>query len=593
MQVTRIFDILDKLQDQFADKPNILAHKERKGIWKEVSVKEFVAKVNYVSAALLQKGIKPGDTIALIANNRPEWNYVDYACQQIGAILVPVYPTISQHDLDFILAHAEVKGVFFSSIDILRKLQKVSAHQNLGFLSSFNDDESKDSFLKILELGQQHYAERKNEIENIKKNIHPNDLISILYTSGTTGVPKGVMLSHNNILSNALACQYLVPFDPKWHYLSFLPLNHVYERMFGTLILYLGISVYYAQAIETVAENLQEVNPQVIVTVPRLLERVYDRMLSRGTELTGLKKKIFDWALDLALKYEPDGANGIIYELKRKIADKLVFVKWREALGGKLMFIVSGGAALQPRLSRSFTCAGIHTFQGFGLTETSPVISTTYLGKGNNIFGTVGKVIKDTTVKIAEDGEILVKGPGVMLGYYKNPEATAEAIDKDNWFHTGDIGTFVHDNFLKITDRKKEIFKTSAGKYITPLVLENKLKECRFVEQCMVVGEQQKFASALIVPSFDYIKEWCEAKGIAFTTNEEMIQNADIRKEINTFIREMNRELSPYEHIKRPELLAHSWSIETGELTPKMSMKRKVILEKNKAVIDKIFSKEE
>ncbi len=326
--------------------------------------------------------------------------------------------------------------------------------------------------------------------------------------------------------------------------------------------------------------------------MPRLLERVYDKMLSKGGQLKGFKKKIFNWALNLALVYEPDGANGFMYELKRKIADKLVYVKWREALGGKLNFIVSGGAALQPRLARAFTCANINTFQGFGLTETSPTISTTYYGKGNNIFGTVGKTIKDTTVKIAEDGEILVKGPGVMLGYYKNPEATAEAIDKEGWFHTGDIGTFVHGDFLKITDRKKEIFKTSAGKYIAPLLLEGKLKECRFVEQCMVIGEQQKFASALIVPSFDYIKEWCEEKGIEFTTNEQIIQNADLRKELNTFIREMNKELAPYEHIKRPELLSHSWSIETGEMTPKLSIKRKVILEKNKVVIDKIFSGE-
>lgn len=589
MQVTRIFDILEKLQAQFPDKHNILAHKERKDIWKEISVKEFALKVNQVSAALLEKGIKPGDKVALISNNRPEWNYVDYACQQIGAILVPVFPTISLHDLDFILTHAEVKGVFFSSIDILFKLQKTKAYPDLIFLSSFNDDESKDSFKKILESGAQNLEKRKTEIESIKKTIKPDDMISILYTSGTTGVPKGVMLNHRNILSNAMACDTLVPFDSSWHYLSFLPLNHVYERMFGTLILYLGISIYYAQAVETVADNLQEVNPQIIVTVPRLLERVYDKMLSKGASLTGFKKKIFYWALDLALKYEPEGANGTFYEFKRKIADKLVFVKWREALGGKLMFIVSGGAALQPRLARAFTCAGIYTFQGYGLTETSPVISTTFLGKGNNKFGTVGKVIRDTTVKIAEDGEIIVKGPGVMMGYYKNPEATAEAIDKDGWFHTGDIGMFDGD-FLKITDRKKEIFKTSSGKYIAPLAIENKLKECRFVEQAMVIGEQQKFASALIVPSFEYIREWAELKGIPYTTNAEMIQNEELKKELSTFIRQMNKELASYEHIKRPELLAHSWSVESGEMTPKLSMKRKVILEKNKVLIDKIYS---
>jgi len=593
MQVTRVFDILDKLQSQFADKPNILGHKEKKGIWKTISVSEFISNVNYVSAALLQKGIKPGDTIALISNNRPEWNFVDYGCQQIGVILVPIYPTISQHDLEFILKHAEVKGVFFSSIDILKKLHSFSSHKLFEFLSSFNDKESTDSFFKILELGKQHLTEKKQEIDSIKQSIKPTDLLSILYTSGTTGVPKGVMLSHTNLLSNALACETFVPFHSSWYNLSFLPLNHVYERMFNTLMLYLGISIYYAQAIETVAENLKEIHPQIIVTVPRLLERMYDKILSKGAQLKGFKKKIFDWALNLALVYEPDGANGFFYELKRKLADKLVYVKWREALGGKIGFIASGGAALQPRLARVFTCAKINTFQGFGLTETSPVIAVTHYGKGNNIFGTVGKVIKDTTVKIAEDGEILVKGPGVMLGYYKNQEATAEVMDKDGWFHTGDIGMFVNGDFLKITDRKKEIFKTSAGKYIAPLVLESKLKECRFIEQCMVIGEQQKFASALIVPSFDYIKEWCHEKGIEFTTNEQIIHNADLRKELSAFIRDMNKELAPYEHIKRPEILSHSWSIESGELTPKMSMKRKVILEKNKAVIDKIFSNED
>src|ERR1700751_258819 len=340
MQVTRIFDILDKLQTQFADKPNILGYKEKKGVWKDVSVKEFAEKVNHVSAALLQKGIKPGDTIALIANNRPEWNYVDYGCQQIGAILVPIYPTISQHDMDFIFGHAEVKGVFFSSIDILKKIKFITAHQRLEFVSSFNVDDEVDSFKKILDLGKQHYEEKKSEIEAIKKGIKPNDMISILYHSGTTGVPKGVMLSHNNLLSNAIACEFLVPFESSWKNLSFLPLNHVYERMFSTLMLYLGISIYYAQAIDTVAENLKEIKPQIIVTVPRLLERVYDKILSKGAQQKGIKKKIFDWALDLALIYEPDGKNGAIYEMKRKLADKLVYSKWREALGGNIRFIV-------------------------------------------------------------------------------------------------------------------------------------------------------------------------------------------------------------------------------------------------------------
>jgi len=592
MPVTRVFDILSKIEAEFSYKTDLLCSKDKKTGWKCFSAADFVANANYVAAALIQKGIKPGDRVALISNNRPEWNFVDFGCQQAGAILVPVYPTISQTDLHFILNHCEAKLVFISTADILKKLHSFQHDWHFDHIFGFTDMEGTLPFSLFLEEGKENYAKHKAQIENIKKEIKPNDLLSILYTSGTTGTPKGVMISHNNLLSNILACQTFVPFDPSWRDLSFLPLNHIYERMFNTLMLYLGISIYYAQGLETIADNAKEIKPQIFVTVPRLLERMFDKILSKGNQLKGMKKKIFDWALDLALKYEPDGANGFIYELKRKIADKLVYSKWREALGGNIRYLASGGAALQSRLARAFSCAGINTLQGYGLTETSPVIAVARDGKGNNKFGTVGEVIADVTVKIAEDGEILVKGPNVMLGYYKNSEATAEVMDKEGWFHTGDIGVF-EGKFLTITDRKKEIFKTSAGKYIAPLVLENKLKECRFVEQCMVIGEGQKFASALIVPSFDYIKEWCHEKGIPFTSNAEMIQNPELKKEINTFIREMNKDLAPYEQIKRPELLSNTWSIEGGEMTPKMSLKRKVILEKNKEAVERIFAVED
>lgn len=592
MQVTRVFDILSKIEADFSFKTNLLCSKDKKTGWKCYTAAEFTANANYVAAGLLSKGIRPGDKIAIIANNRPEWNFVDFGCQQAGAISVPIFPTISAHDLQFIMRHAEIKMVFFSSADIYKKLLNFKDDWGFELVYSFNDVEGAKPFASLIEEGKQQYAAKREAIEKIKAGIKPDDMLSILYTSGTTGTPKGVMLSHRNLLSNIQACETFVPFSSSWRNLSFLPLNHIYERMFNTLMLYLGISIYYAQGLETIPDNLKEVKPEMFVTVPRLMERMFDKILSKGNQLKGFKKKIFDWALDLSLKYEPDGANGLVYELKRKIADKLVYSKWREALGGKIRYVASGGAALQPRLARAFTCAGISTFQGYGLTETSPVIAVGKEGKGNSRFGYVGKVIEHVTVKIAEDGEILVKGPNVMLGYYKNPEATAEVIDNEGWFHTGDIGQF-DDEFLKITDRKKEIFKTSSGKYIAPLALENKLKECRFIEQCMVIGEGQKFASALIIPSFEYVKEWCHEKNIPFTSPAEMINNPELKKEINTFIRELNKSLAPYEQLKRPELLANAWTIDGGEMTPKLSLKRKIILEKNKEAVERIFSVED
>jgi len=588
MQVTRVFDILSKIEAEFSDKKDLLCSKDKKSEWKYFSSADFVSNARYMAAALVQNGIKPGDKIALISNNRPEWNFVDFGCQLAGAILVPVFPTISQTDLGFILKHSESKMIFLSTADIFKKIVDFDPKR----IYSFNVVEGTLPFSVFLEEGKAHWNEHKSTIEKIMRDIKPGDLISILYTSGTTGTPKGVMISHHNLISNIQACEHFVPFSPTWRNLSFLPLNHIYERMFNTLMLYLGISVYYAQGLETIADNAKEIKPDMFVTVPRLLERMFDKIQSKGNQQKGFKKKIFDWALDLSLRYEPDGANGFIYELKRKIADKLVYSKWREALGGKIKYVASGGAALQSRLARAFSCAGILTLQGYGLTETSPVVAVGREGKGNNKFGTVGPVIQDVTVKIAGDGEILVKGPNVMLGYFKNPEATAEVMDAEGWFHTGDIGVF-DGKFLKITDRKKEIFKTSAGKYIAPLVLENKLKECRFIEQCMVIGEGQKFASALIVPDFEYVKEWCKEKGISFTSNAEIIQNPELKKEVNSFVREMNKTLAPYEQIKRPELLTSNWSIEGGEMTPKMSLKRKVILEKNKDAVERIFSVEE
>jgi long-chain acyl-CoA synthetase len=595
MEITRVFDLLTKVAEKNA--PDILASKENKE-WKKVSGKEFKQNADYTSAGLLDLGLLPGDKVAIIANNRPEWNFVDFGCQQIDVITVPIFPTASLHDMDFIIKDSGVKAVFFSAKEIEKKLDEIKNNaSDLKYIYSFNEEvQGVKQYSEFLKRGKELIespslgAELRKKIQAISDSINENDLLTILYTSGTTGKPKGVMLTHLNLLSNVKHCDKFAPFDKMTRALSFLPLNHVYERMISSLYLYHGIGIYYAEGLEKIADNLREIKPQIFVTVPRLLERVYDKLVAAGDKLTGFKKKVFFWALDLALQYEMYGKNGFIYEMKRKIADKLVYSKWRAALGGEIIAAASGGAALQPRLARVFCCANITVLEGYGLTETSPVISVNSMEPLGISFGTVGKVLTSLDVKIAEDGEILVKGPSVMKGYYKNEEATKEVIDDEGYFHTGDIGKFVEGGYLKITDRKKEIFKTSAGKYIAPLMIENMLKECWLIEQCMVIGEGEKFASALIVPSFENLKEWCKTNNIDFVSNEHIIENAELKKGINAFIRGMNKLLAPYEQIKRVELVSTQWTIDSGELTPKMSMKRKVIKENNLDLIAKIFS---
>ena len=589
MQVRRVFDLLDQLNLKYT-KSDILAAKENK-VWKTYSTQEFIQNVNLVSFGLLDRGLSHGDRVAIISNNRPEWNFVDYGCQQIGVVTVPIYPTISVSDLRFILNDAQVKIIFFSSKDILAKILDVKNDvSSLQELVSFNNLPDTSSFSEYLQKAKTtNYDEL---LQQRKSAVKPDELFTLLYTSGTTGVPKGVMLCHDNIISNVKAAQHLAPFSSNWKALSFLPLNHVYERMVNTLYLHQGISIYYAEGLETISDNLKEVKPQVFVTVPRLLERVYEKLVTAGEKLSPVKRKLFFWALGLSLKYDVKGMS-LFYNIKRKIADKLIFSKWRAALGGNVIAVVSGGAALQPRLARVFLCAKITVLEAYGLTETSPAISANNFEPDSIRIGTVGPVLKNTQVRIAEDGEILVKGPGVMMGYYNNLEATREVLTEDGWFHTGDIGTLEEDRFLKITDRKKEIFKTSSGKYIAPLMIENKLKECRFIEQCMVIGEKQKFASALLVPSFDYIKEWCKQNDIQYSSNEDIVHNEVLKKEISSFIREMNKSLGLHEQIKRPELLSATWSIEGGELTPKMSLKRKAIMEKYADRVNKIFLSEE
>lgn len=590
METTRVFDIIDKLRT-YAPKKDLLNAKENKK-WVSYSFEQFVEGVNYTSAGLLNLGLLPGDVVAIMAANCPQWNFVDYGSQQVAMPTAPIFPTISNEDLKFILNHSEAKVIFISDKAVWKKLAAIEGElKYLKFVFSFHPIEGVKTFSEFLELGKQNQNTEK--INEIKNQVKETDLLTLLYTSGTTGVPKGVMISHKNLMSNVLTTQNIAPFTNQWKALSFLPLNHVYERFLNTLYLFQGVSIYYAENFETIGDNCREIKPQIFVAVPRVLERVLDRISTSGEKLSGFKKRIFDWSMRLAEKFELEG-NGAWFEIQRKVADKLVYSKWRAAIGGEVWAIVSGGAALNPRLERIFYCAGINCLQGYGLTETCVVVAVNRFEKENRKFGTVGLVVENSQVKIAEaDGEILMKGPSLMMGYYKNPEATAEVIDQEGWFHTGDIGTFIDGKFLKITDRKKEIFKSSSGKYISPVAIENKLKESRYIEQCMVIGEGEKFASALIIPNFLNLKELFLKEGLAWSDNQEMLKHERLQKIITDHVKRVNQTLAAYEQIKRQQLIYATWAVETGEITPKLSLKRKNIAEKNKEIISKIFGSED
>jgi long-chain acyl-CoA synthetase len=529
MEVTRLIDLFPYQLSRFP-KADALAGKQD-GVWKKYATAEIIEIVNNLSYGLLHSGIKPGDKIGIIANNRPEWNFVDHACLQIAVTDVPLYPTISENDLKFTLNQSSVRYLFVSNAGLYNKVQQIKSDlPALEKIFLFDRYQDLPHWSELLDLGRQH--PKIEEVNQIRDSIKPDDLATIIYTSGTTGNPKGVMLSHNNLVSNFKFCDVLCPFHESWRALSFLPLNHVYERMLSYLYVYFGVSIYYAESLDTIADNLKEIKPQIFVTVPRLLEKVYDKIVSKGAELKGIKKALFFWALNLGLRYELKGVNGWWYEFQLRLANKLIFSKWREALGGNIQAIASGGAALQPRLARVFHAAKIPVLEGYGLTETSPVIAVNNFQPDSIKFGTVGTVLENVEVKIDSDGEILCKGPNVMLGYYNSADLTAEVIDAEGWFHTGDIGVFENGKFLKITDRKKEIFKTSGGKYIVPQMIENKLKESRFIEQAMVIGENQKFASAFIVPNFAFIRDWATKKNIAVNSNVEIAASSVIKKRI-------------------------------------------------------------
>ncbi len=587
MEITRVFDILERLKT-YAPKPDILNAKINKA-WVSHSLDSFIDHAEQVGSALLALGLNPGDVVALMAANSPQWNFVDYGCQQVNMPTAPLFPTVSNEDLKYILNHCEAKIIFISDRTSYQKLALMEKDlPHLKHVISFTPIEGLMPFSDFIQLGRSQPQTQK--INEIKSGIGENDLFTILYTSGTTGQPKGVMLAHKQLLSNVLICKDIAPFTNRWRALSFLPLNHVYERFLNTLYLYHGVSIFYAESFETIGENCREIKPQIFVAVPRVLERVLERITSAGEKLEGFKKKIFNWSMKLAERYELLGANGFWYELQRKIADLLVYKKWRAAVGGEIEVIVSGGAALNPRIERIFTCAGLKLLQGYGLTETCVVVAVNRFEPEKRMFGSVGLVVENSEVKIDPvDGEILMKGPSLMMGYYKNPQATAEVIDAEGWFHTGDIGELVDGRFLKITDRKKELFKTSAGKYISPVAIENKLKECKFIEQCMVLGEDQKFASALIVPSLANFKDYVVQNKLDLPENELTHEHPDLKKLIDAHVKQVNASLAEFEQIKRHQMIETVWTVESGEITPKLSLKRKVIKEKHEPVIKKIF----
>jgi long-chain acyl-CoA synthetase len=587
----RLFDCI--LPEQgVPNLPDMLAGKEN-GKWRTYSTAETTETIHKLSAGLLRLGIsgqdgtiEGRDKIALISKNRPEWIMLDLAVQQIGAILTPVYPTISVHELEFILNDAQVKLIFVNDEELFHKV--LSIRDRVPSLKDIYTFEHVAHARHWKELVTDISAEELGHVADIRSKIRSEDLATIIYTSGTTGTPKGVMLSHHNIVSNVLSCIPCLPQGPL-RTLSFLPLNHIYERMLTYVYLFSGSSIYYAESMDTIGENLKEVKPQMFVTVPRLLEKVYDRIMLKGGELTGIKKKLFFWAHDLASRYEINKPMSAWYNLQLSLANKLIFSKWREALGNNITCIASGGAACQVRLIRIFTAAHIPILEGYGLTETSPVISVNRREVKDRMFGTVGPVIPGVEVKIAEDGEILCKGPNVMIGYYKRPDLTAEAI-QDGWFHTGDIGIMVEGKYLKITDRKKEMFKTSGGKYVAPLAIESKLKESPYIEQLMVVGPERKFVGALIVPSFSYLKEWCKQNGVEVTSQEEMVRHPKVIAFYQEIIETYNKYFSHVEQVKRFRLLPADWTVETGEMTPKLSLKRKVITEKYRDLIEGIYA---
>ena len=585
--ITRLFDFpYYQLREYNLDKAFVTKYK---GEWVATSTQEFIDRGNAISRGLIKLGVAPNDKIAVISlTNRTEWNIMDLGVLQVGAQNVPIYPTISQEDYAYILNHSGASYCFVSCATVYAKVKAIMDQTALKGVYSFDELEDCDHWSKVEKLGEDNAIQA--EVEARKEAVLPEMLATIIYTSGTTGKPKGVMLSHHNVVGNAIYASERIPLPGGTaKALSFLPVCHIYERVIMYLYMIKGVSIYFAESMETISDNLKEHKPHVMTAVPRLLEKVYDSIIAKGTQLTGIKKALFFWAVEVGLNYAPYGENGAWYEFKLKIARKLIFSKWKEALGGNLSVIASGSAALQPRLARVFNAAEMGVMEGYGLTETSPVVTVNDMRNGLFRIGTVGKLIAETEVKIAADGEICVKGPQVMMGYYKDPEKTAEVII-DGYFHTGDIGEFDADGFLKITDRKKEMFKTSGGKYVAPQLLENRFKQSRFVEQLMVVGEGEKMPAALIQPNFEFIKDWAKRKhNKTFESNQALVSDPLVIARIQEEVDEANAQFAKWEKVKQFRLTPDIWSIEAGHVTPTLKLKRKIIKEKYSALYENIY----
>ncbi len=589
----RLFDLLEKYASNHPAKT--MLHDKIKGTWVGHTALEIKELSYQLAASLLRLGIEhqnfqpeQQDKVAIIANNRSEWIITDFAAQYCGAVLVPIYPSITASEWEYILNEAQISVLFISDKFIYRKIKLIKDNvPSLKHIYSFDDIDGVKSWKELL---QPYSIQEAAQIEHIKQATRPENLATIIYTSGTTGNPKGVMLSHNNIMSNVRSCMEAFSFcDSNECTLSFLPLNHIFERTVMYIYINKAVSIYFAEGMETIGPDLRDVKPVVFTTVPRLLEKVYERIDAKGSELTGIKRKLFDWAVNLALKFENGETKSFWYKIQLKIADKLIYSKWREAVGGKIKAIVTGSAACQVKLLRLFTAAKIIVMEGYGLTETSPVISVNRFEDDNRKFGTVGTVIKEVEVKLAEDGEIICRGPNIMMGYYKHPELNDEVI-KNGWFHTGDIGQFVDGKFLKITDRKKEIFKISGGKYVAPLPIENKMKESPYIEQIMVVGSNEKFAGALIVPAIDKVKEYFAKMNITIEKSVDMTTDKDVLKLIRSELDKFNTLFAAHEQVKKFQLITNEWTIDGGELTATMKLKRKKIVEKYGYLIEKIYA---
>lgn len=598
MEPTRVFDLIERLLEKFPDKDDIFARRI-KGDWVKVSVKDYYYNSHYLAAGLLDIGIKPGDRIITISNNRPEWNYLDIASSLSRIIPVPVYTTLSADDYHYIFSHCEASAICIGNEVILQRVLPVietldKKPRIIALMDKCNINHKDNSSIEYLMLkdlinnGKEKYNDYKPIIDKNKEEIKPDDIFTIIYTSGTTGTPKGVMLSHKNILFNAIGHAVKQIKDHNHKMLSFLPLCHIYERSMNYDYQYLGISTYYAESLATIADDLASCQADGFCGVPRVLEQMYLKLESAGKNLSGIKKKIYKWAFNFGENFD-NYNNNPFYQTKLKLADKLVYSKWRKALGGKEMLVVSGGSAINAKIIRLFNAAKLHIYEGYGMTETSPVIAVNNPADGINIIGTVGKPMEGTELKIAEDGEILTRGPHIMLGYYKDPEYTKQVIDSEGWFHTGDIGKFIDGKYLKITDRKKEIFKLSAGKYVAPQVIENLLKESSFIENCIVIGENQKFTSAIIIPNFNKLHYWAAKHKVNYSCNQELITKPKVIEKLHREVEKINEKLAPHEQIKKEKYICDEWTTSNNALSQTLKLKRNFLNNLYKDIISDIY----